>query len=293
MSDHDPYHPRHSVGAPDEVDRLKAELREAKEQRDHALGWRDRSDKAEARADDAEAEVARLNSLLSQSVNVKQRLHEDRKTLQAENAKLRAALEASGSHGFSSCKCRAFDLCVVAINEVVDAALAPAPEAERKACCPDAGGWNCHGQEEEKIKRLVCTAMGAGSLCWDPKPTGVFDSTTVTQIANKLVAEFFGYCTKPDCACQPKPPDSEPEANTTPGRGATWAINTYGYDPDREPIDIRDGLSPSDSRAYANGYAAGYAQASTDKWDAAIEAAAQRLDGICREVVLKLKRGTK
>ena len=40
------------------------------------------------------------------------------------------------------------------------------------------------------LKEKVFTALGEASMCWDPIPTGVFDSTNAGKIGNKLLADL-------------------------------------------------------------------------------------------------------
>lgn len=37
------------------------------------------------------------------------------------------------------------------------------------------------------IAELVFQALGYASLCWDPKPTGVFDSAEATKVGDELL----------------------------------------------------------------------------------------------------------
>lgn len=39
-------------------------------------------------------------------------------------------------------------------------------------------------------KREIIEALGAASMCWDPKPTGCFDSTQALAIADGLYVEL-------------------------------------------------------------------------------------------------------
>jgi len=43
---------------------------------------------------------------------------------------------------------------------------------------------------KDAIKEKVFTAIGEASMCWDPIPTGVFDSTAAQKVAERLVADL-------------------------------------------------------------------------------------------------------
>lgn len=55
----------------------------------------------------------------------------------------------------------------------------------------------------EKIGKILGEALGMASLCWIPKPTGVFDSTKAVEILDKTVDEIFS------CVESVKKPDSQ------------------------------------------------------------------------------------
>ncbi|MCK9598161.1 MAG: hypothetical protein M0R06_03910 [Sphaerochaeta sp.] len=43
---------------------------------------------------------------------------------------------------------------------------------------------------KDAIKEKVFTAIGESSMCWDPIPTGVFDSTAAQKIGERLAADL-------------------------------------------------------------------------------------------------------
>lgn len=42
----------------------------------------------------------------------------------------------------------------------------------------------------EKLKKDVFEALGAASLCWNPRPTGVFDSTQAKVFGDELMEKI-------------------------------------------------------------------------------------------------------
>ncbi len=44
--------------------------------------------------------------------------------------------------------------------------------------------------EKIKLKTLIFEALGEASLQWEPKPTGVFDSTGAIKVGEKLYTEI-------------------------------------------------------------------------------------------------------
>lgn len=50
----------------------------------------------------------------------------------------------------------------------------------------------------KNIKTAVFSAIGEASMCWEPRPTGVFDSSLATNVGHKLMNEitepFIGPC---------------------------------------------------------------------------------------------------
>lgn len=61
------------------------------------------------------------------------------------------------------------------------------------------------------LEEIVFTALGEASMCWNPRPTGVFDSTGAKEIGDKLVKNISrhqsaqGPCKEavyPGTACQ-------------------------------------------------------------------------------------------
>jgi len=40
----------------------------------------------------------------------------------------------------------------------------------------------------DNLKSLVFVALGEASVCWEPRPSGVFDSSACEQVGNKLIA---------------------------------------------------------------------------------------------------------
>jgi hypothetical protein len=43
--------------------------------------------------------------------------------------------------------------------------------------------------EDLTLSEILGQALGAASMCWDPRPTGVFDSTRAKRIYEALIAE--------------------------------------------------------------------------------------------------------
>jgi len=43
---------------------------------------------------------------------------------------------------------------------------------------------------KDAIKEKVFTAIGEASMCWDPIPTGVFDSTAAQKVGERLVTNL-------------------------------------------------------------------------------------------------------
>lgn len=43
----------------------------------------------------------------------------------------------------------------------------------------------------EELKGILLEAMGYGSLCWNPRPTGVFDSNQAIDYAEKKMSEIL------------------------------------------------------------------------------------------------------
>ncbi len=41
--------------------------------------------------------------------------------------------------------------------------------------------------EEEELREKVFTAIGEASMCWNPKPSGVFDSSHAKEISEQLI----------------------------------------------------------------------------------------------------------
>lgn len=48
---------------------------------------------------------------------------------------------------------------------------------------PDSGAVT----KREKLESLVYQACGTASLCWNPKPTGIFDSSTAKEVGDALI----------------------------------------------------------------------------------------------------------
>lgn len=42
----------------------------------------------------------------------------------------------------------------------------------------------------EAAAELIFTALGEASMCWNPRPTGEFDSTRATRIGEKLITQL-------------------------------------------------------------------------------------------------------
>lgn len=42
--------------------------------------------------------------------------------------------------------------------------------------------------KREKLHSIVFQALGTASMCWDPKPTGIFDSATAGEVGEALLA---------------------------------------------------------------------------------------------------------
>jgi len=45
---------------------------------------------------------------------------------------------------------------------------------------------------DEVLRHLICEAIGEASMCWDPIPTGVFESTRALEISNRLFKKIKG-----------------------------------------------------------------------------------------------------
>ena len=43
---------------------------------------------------------------------------------------------------------------------------------------------------KDEIREKVFTAIGEASMCWEPIPTGVFDSTAAQKVGERLVADL-------------------------------------------------------------------------------------------------------
>lgn len=42
----------------------------------------------------------------------------------------------------------------------------------------------------EDAETAIGLALGAASMCWDPRPTGVFDSTKAGELVDELIAHL-------------------------------------------------------------------------------------------------------
>jgi hypothetical protein len=45
-------------------------------------------------------------------------------------------------------------------------------------------------KSREEIRQLIGEAMGYASMCWDPKPTGEFESTRAKEMADQVIKTF-------------------------------------------------------------------------------------------------------
>ncbi len=45
-------------------------------------------------------------------------------------------------------------------------------------------------KEATAARELIMQAIGAASMCWQPTPTGVFDSTKAQEIGENLMTEL-------------------------------------------------------------------------------------------------------
>ena len=41
-------------------------------------------------------------------------------------------------------------------------------------------------EQQEKLKEMILQSIGEASLCWEPKPEGVFDSSKASEIGERL-----------------------------------------------------------------------------------------------------------
>jgi hypothetical protein len=48
----------------------------------------------------------------------------------------------------------------------------------------------------DDLPRLVFEAVGAASMCWEPRPDGVFNTTEATQVAEQLIADIRALCSQ-------------------------------------------------------------------------------------------------
>jgi len=44
---------------------------------------------------------------------------------------------------------------------------------------------------EEKLREVIGQAAGEASLCWEPKPTGIFDASYASGIVDRTVNEVL------------------------------------------------------------------------------------------------------
>lgn len=59
----------------------------------------------------------------------------------------------------------------------------------RDGRAPDEKGNGAAPLADSDLPRLVFEAVGRASLCWDPNPHGVFDTTEATKCAEQLIAD--------------------------------------------------------------------------------------------------------
>ena len=59
---------------------------------------------------------------------------------------------------------------------------------------------------EQELRHLVWEAVGAASMQWEPRPTGVFDSTGALGVADRLLAALIPHFQGDS---QPLPPASK------------------------------------------------------------------------------------
>lgn len=45
--------------------------------------------------------------------------------------------------------------------------------------------------QDEELKEIIGIAIGEASMCWSEPPTGVFDSTRASSVADRLLKEFL------------------------------------------------------------------------------------------------------
>jgi hypothetical protein len=48
--------------------------------------------------------------------------------------------------------------------------------------------------DEHQLRDFVFTALGAASMCWSPRPTGVFKSEEAAEIGEMLMKNIKKYC---------------------------------------------------------------------------------------------------
>ncbi|MCK9598164.1 MAG: hypothetical protein M0R06_03925 [Sphaerochaeta sp.] len=54
---------------------------------------------------------------------------------------------------------------------------------------------------KDEIREKIFTAIGEASMCWEPRPTGVFDSTAAQKIGERLVAALASAVEVEPLAC--------------------------------------------------------------------------------------------
>lgn len=50
----------------------------------------------------------------------------------------------------------------------------------------------------EALNKIICEAVGAASLCWDPKPTGVFDSSEASRVCEDALNRIKALASIPE-----------------------------------------------------------------------------------------------
>lgn len=74
---------------------------------------------------------------------------------------------------------------------------------------------------DDDSETAIALALGAASMCWDPPPTGVFDSTSASAIADELLAHLR--------ARRLAEPETLGYAVAHPGTGNRWYLDTCVY----------------------------------------------------------------
>jgi len=77
---------------------------------------------------------------------------------------------------------------------------------------------------DNKLKEIVFQALGKASMQWEPRPTGVFDSTGCAKIGDKLLADIEQ---QKKCAHTPadEPPQIKHELVAVHAGGEGWGLS--------------------------------------------------------------------